>query len=104
MNLAEVSKHGCNALFAGRLIVVYDEYEACITSKGKTLERLNIKEIRKFAEKLNMAMDEMLENYKTMSLDEKMEFCNRNEITYKEMQELTTREEIGGHHDTANNR
>lgn len=96
MNLAEASKHGCSALFSGRLIIVYDEYEACVTSKGKTLERLNIKEIRQFAEKLNQAKDEMLENYKEMNLDEKMEFCRRNEITYKEMQELITKEEIGG--------
>lgn len=103
MNLAELTEHGCNALFAGRLIVVYDEFEACITSKGKTLERLNIKEIRQFAEKLDMAKNDMLENYKTMSPDEKMEFCRRNGITYREMQELATREEIGGHHDTANN-
>lgn len=63
MNLTEVSKHGCSALLAGRLIIVYDEYEACVTSKGKTLERLNIKEMRQFAEKLNQAKDEMLENY-----------------------------------------
>lgn len=96
MDLAEIKAHECEALFAGRLMVIYDEFEACITSKGKTIERLSIKEVRQFAEKLNMAKDDMLENYKEMDLDRKMEYCRRNGVSYRKMQELVTKDEMEG--------
>lgn len=92
MNFSNLEKYGCKGIIADKFFVVYDEAGIAICRKdGKLFFSIN--ELQRLIKILQQAETEMLENYKNMTLDEKIEFCKVHDINYSTIQKIITLKE-----------
>ena len=92
MNFNVLEKYGCKGIMADKFFVVYDEAGIAICRKdGKLI--FSIDELQRLIKVLQQAEAEILENYKNMTLDEKIEFCKVHDINYSTIQKIITLKE-----------
>lgn len=89
MDLNIIKQSGCEGIIADNFSVIYDELELAISS-GNNYAMFKINEVHKVIKALQQAETKMLENYKSMSLVEKRDFCKKYDIRYAEMQKIIT--------------
>lgn len=92
MNFSVLEKYGCKGIISDQFYIVYDEAGLAICRKdGKLFFFIN--ELQRLIKILQQAETEMLENYKNMTLDEKIEFCKVHDINYSTIQKIITLKE-----------
>lgn len=92
MNFSVLEKYGCKGIISDQFYIVYDEASLAICRKdGKLIFSIN--ELQRLIKILQQAETEMLENYKSMNITEKAEFCKYHDIKYGTLQQLITLKE-----------
>lgn len=92
MDFSDLKKYGCKGIISDQFYIVYDEASLAICRKdGKLFFFIN--ELQRLIKTLQQAETEMLENYKNMTLDEKIEFCKVHDINYSTIQKIITLKE-----------
>ena len=89
MNRGILATLDCAGVIAKDFSVVYDEIELAIV-QGEDYIRCRIDDIHKLIKALKLAEIEMLENYKSMNLVEKNDFCKKYDIEYGTLQQIIT--------------
>lgn len=79
----------CAGIIEKDFSVIYDEVELAIV-QGEDYIRCRIDDISRLIKALKLAETEMLENYKSMNLVGKRDYCKTYDIKYGTLQQIIT--------------
>ena len=89
MDINIIKKYGCEGIIADNFFLAWDEVELAIGSKENHV-MFRLDELNKVIKALKLAETEMLENYKSMNLVEKRDYCKKYDIEYGTLQQIIT--------------
>lgn len=89
MDLNIIKQNGCEGIITENFSVVYDEVELAISS-GNNYVVFKLDEIHRLRKAVEQAETAMLENYKSMNLVEKNNYCKRYNVKYSTLQKIIT--------------
>lgn len=89
MDLNIIKQSGCEGIITDNFSVVYDEVELAISS-GNNYVMFKVDEIHRLRKAIEQAETAMLENYKSMNLVEKNDYCKKYDIPYSKLQQIIT--------------
>lgn len=89
MDINIIKQSGCEGIIADNFSVIYDEVELAISS-GNNYVMFRLDEIHRLRKAIEQAETAMLENYKSMNLVEKNDYCKKYDIEYGTLQQIIT--------------
>jgi len=89
MDFSKLREIGCQGIILPECNVIYDEASLAICRKNEKII-FKLDQLPKLIKALQQAETDMIENYKNMSLDEKVEFCKYHRIEYSTLQKIIT--------------
>lgn len=89
MDFSKIKEYGCEGIISNSFYVIYDESSLALCRDDDYI-LFGIEEIYELMRILKQAETTMLENYKSMNLEEKHKFCKDHDIKYSTLQKIMT--------------
>lgn len=89
MDFSKLKEIGCQGIILNGCNIIYDEASLAICRNHEKII-FKLDQLPKLIKTLQQAETDMIENYKNMSLDEKVEFCKYHRIEYSTLQQIVT--------------